>query len=128
MGCDVKSGITKSFYSSGNCCFSSGEELSSTKNKQTEVGEAMRSSSKQNKNKNLGDLIHHQSFIMWSTSLRVAKAGNLRLDFMAKSIRIHFYMLQRYQNLQKNFWLYGQVKSSKHWPIIRSRTSTKCNL
>ena len=32
-----------------NCCFSSGEEYSSTRNKQTEVGKAMRSSSKQNK-------------------------------------------------------------------------------
>ena len=39
--------------SSGNCCFSSGEEFSSTKNKQNEVGEAMRSSVKQNKNKKL---------------------------------------------------------------------------
>ena len=36
--------------SSVYCCFSSGEEFSSTKNKQTEVGEAMLSSSKQNKN------------------------------------------------------------------------------
>ena len=33
----------------GNCCFSSGEEFSSPKNKQIEVCEAMRSSSKQNK-------------------------------------------------------------------------------
>ena len=39
--------------SSGNCCFNSGEEFSLTKSKQTEVGEAMQSSSKQNKNKNL---------------------------------------------------------------------------
>ena len=36
--------------SSGNCCFSSGNEFSSTKNKQSEVGEAMQSSSQQNKN------------------------------------------------------------------------------
>ena len=34
----------------GNSCFSSGEEFSSTENKQTEVGEAMWLSSKQNKN------------------------------------------------------------------------------
>ena len=39
--------------SSGNCCFSTGEEFYSTKNKQNQVGEAMRSSSKQNKNKKL---------------------------------------------------------------------------
>ena len=39
--------------SSSNCCFSSGDEFSSTKNKQNEVGEAMRSSIKQNKNKKL---------------------------------------------------------------------------
>ena len=49
--------------SSGNSCFSSGEEFSSTKSKQTEVGEAMRSSSKQNKNKDLryswSDVIRH---------------------------------------------------------------------
>ena len=32
-----------------NCCFSSGKEFSSTRNKQTEVDKAMRSSSKQNK-------------------------------------------------------------------------------
>ena len=32
-----------------NCCFSGGEEFSSTRNKQIEVGKAMRSSSKQNK-------------------------------------------------------------------------------
>ena len=36
--------------SSGSCCFSCGEEFSSTKNKQAEVFEAMRSSSKQDKN------------------------------------------------------------------------------
>ena len=36
-------------FSLGNCCFSSGEEFYSTKNKQIEVGQAMRSSSKQNK-------------------------------------------------------------------------------
>jgi len=35
--------------SSGNCCFSSDEEFSSTKSKQTEVGETMRSLSKQSK-------------------------------------------------------------------------------
>ena len=36
--------------SSGSWCFSSGDEFSSAKNKQNEVGEAMRSSNKQNKN------------------------------------------------------------------------------
>ena len=35
--------------SSGNCGFSRGKEFSSTKSKQNEVGEAMRSSSKQDK-------------------------------------------------------------------------------
>ena len=39
--------------SSGNCCFGSGEEFTSAKNKQNQVGEAMWSSSKQNKNKKL---------------------------------------------------------------------------
>ena len=49
--------------SSGNCCFSCGEEFSSTKNKQNEVGEAMRSSSKQNKNKKLSHTSEVTSFI-----------------------------------------------------------------
>jgi len=39
--------------SSGHCCFSSGEEFSSTKKKQTEVGETMRLSGKQNKSMKL---------------------------------------------------------------------------
>ena len=92
MGRDVKSGKNPS--SLGNCYFSSGEEFSLTKNKQIEVGEAMRSSSKQNKSKKLWDVIHHQSIITRSTSLGVAKAGNLKLDFMAKSIGIHFLGLE----------------------------------
>ena len=49
--------------SSGNCCFSSGEEFSSTKDKQTEVGEAMWSSSKQNKNRKLWDVPEVMSFV-----------------------------------------------------------------
>ena len=40
----------------GNCCFSSGDEFSSTKNKQIEVGKTMRSSSKQNKSIKLWDI------------------------------------------------------------------------
>ena len=48
---------------SGNCCFSGSEEFSSTKNKQTEVCEAMRSSSKQNKNKKLLDIPEGTSFV-----------------------------------------------------------------
>ena len=80
--------------SSGNCCFSSSEEFSSTKIKQTEVSEAMRSSSKQNKalRYSWSDVFRHQSFVTRSTSLGVAKAGNLKLDFMAKSIEIHFFL------------------------------------
>jgi len=39
--------------SSGHCCFRSGEEFSSTKNKQTEVGETMQFSGKQIKNMKL---------------------------------------------------------------------------
>ena len=49
--------------SSGNCCFSSGEEFSSTKNKQIEVGKVMRTSSKQNKNRKLRDIPEVTSFI-----------------------------------------------------------------
>ena len=54
---------------------------------------------------------------MRSTSLGVAKAGNLKLDFMAKSIGIHFFefedMFRCYrdnENLKKTFWPYGHFK------------------
>ena len=50
-------------FSLGNCCFSSGEEFSSTKNKQIEVGKAMGSSSKQNKNINLWNIPEVTSFV-----------------------------------------------------------------
>ena len=56
------------------------------------IGEGMQSSSKQNKNKKLLDILEVTSFITnLSTSLCVAKAGNLKLDFMAKSIGIEFF-------------------------------------
>ena len=52
----------------------------------------------------------HQSIITRSISLGVAKAGNLKLDFMAKSIGIHFFefedMFRCYrdnENLKKHF-------------------------
>ena len=51
-----------------------------------QVDKAMRSSSKQNKNKALrywSDVIRHQSFITRSTLLSVTKAGNLKIDFTA---------------------------------------------
>ena len=48
--------------SSGNCCFSSGE-FSSIKSKQTEVGEAVRSSSKQNKHRKLWHVPEVTSFV-----------------------------------------------------------------
>ena len=48
MGCDVISESAKS-SSLGHCCFSSGKEKLSTKNRQTEVGEVMQSSRKQKK-------------------------------------------------------------------------------
>ena len=71
MGGDVKSGITKSDPSSlSNCCFSSGEEFSSTENKQMEVGKAMRSSSKQKKSIKLCDIPEVTSFVT-NLSLRV---------------------------------------------------------
>ena len=55
---------------------------------------------------------------MRSTSLGVAKAGNSKLDFMAKSIGIHFFefedMFRCYrdnENLKKKtFWPYGHLK------------------
>ena len=47
----------------GNCCFTSGEELSSTKNKQMEVGKAMRSSSKQKKSLKRWDIPEVTSFV-----------------------------------------------------------------
>ena len=50
-------------------------------------------------------VIHQQSFITQSTSLRVAKAGNLKLDFMAKSIGIHFF------GVENNFRCYRDTKT-----------------
>ena len=50
-------------FSLGNCCFSSGEEFSSTRKKQIEVGKAMRSSSKQNKSIKLSDIPEVTSFV-----------------------------------------------------------------
>ena len=47
----------------GNCCFSSGKEFSSTKNKQVEVGRAMRSSSKQKKSIKLPHIPEVTSFV-----------------------------------------------------------------
>ena len=41
---------SRNHSSSGNRCFNSGDGFSLTKNKQNEVGEAMRSLDKQNKN------------------------------------------------------------------------------
>ena len=38
----VSEWVVTSCQESGNCCFSSGDEFSSTKNKQTEGGKAMR--------------------------------------------------------------------------------------
>ena len=93
--------------SSDNCCFSSGEEFSLTKYKQIEVGKAMRPSSKQKKNVKLWDVPEVTSFvtnlslrITQSTSLGVAKVRNLKLDFMAKSIRIHFFDLNTFLNVR----------------------------
>ena len=48
----------------------------------------------------------------------VAKAGNLKLDFMAKSIRIHFLGLKTFLDVieipkPKNpFWPYGHLKNN----------------
>ena len=56
------------------------------------------------------DVIRHQSIITRSTLLGVAKAGNLKLDFMEKCIGIHFFesedMFRCYrdnENLKKHF-------------------------
>ena len=99
----------------GNRCFSSGKEFSSTKNKQMEVGRAMRSSSKQKNCVKLRAIPEVTSFVTnlslrGQTSLGVAKAGNLKLDFMAKSIGIHFFefedmfrCLRDNENLKKHF-------------------------
>ena len=59
----------------GNCCFGSGEEFSSTTSKLKLAKQCGRQASK----------------ITRSTSLGAATAGNLKLDFMAKSIGIHFF-------------------------------------
>ena len=57
------------------------------------------------------------SIITRSTSLDVAKAGNLKLDFMTKRIGIHFfefeYMFRCYrdnENLRKHFGHMGTLR------------------
>ena len=47
----------------GNCCFSSGKEFSSIKNKQMEVSRVMRSSSKRKKSIKLRDIPEVTSFV-----------------------------------------------------------------
>ena len=85
---------------SGNCCFSTGEEFSSTKSNQTKVDEAMWSSNKQNKNMKLLDVPEKTSFVTnlslrsQSTSLGMVKTENLKLDFKAKSIGIHLFWFE----------------------------------
>ena len=96
---------SQNLSSLGNCCFGSGEEFFSTRNKQTEVGEAMRSPSKQN----------NQSFITQSTSLGVAKAGNLKLDFMAKIIGIHIF------GFEDIFRCYRDNVNSKWFTVLFNR-------
>ena len=70
----------------------------------------MRSSSQKQKalTYSSGDVICYQSFITRSTSLGVAKAGNLKLDFMAKGIGIHFF------GLENIFRCYKDTKTSKN--------------
>ena len=80
----------------GNCCFSSDEEFYSTKNKQIEVGKAMRSSSKQNKSTKLWDIPEVTSFVTnlslrgqlhWAWPRREIES----LILWQKSIGIHFF-------------------------------------
>ena len=85
-----------------------------TKNKQTEVGEAKRSSSKQNKNMKLWDVPEVTSFVtklsLRSTSLGIAKAGNLKHDFMAKHCNSFFGLNTFIDNM---FWLYGHFNKQQ---------------
>ena len=100
----------------GYCCFSSRKEFSSTKKQKTNGSRPSNAVVKQAKEKHKAsrysrsDVIRHQSIITRSTSLGVAKAGNLKLDFMAKSIEIHFFefedmfrCLRDNENLKKHF-------------------------
>ena len=107
---------------SGNCCFSSGEEFSSTKNKQTEVGKAMWSSSKQNKNKKLRAIPEVTSFVT-NLSLRGQfhwawpKREILSLILWQKALEFTFWGLNTFLDVmevpkpKKTFWPYGHFKS-----------------
>ena len=81
--------------SSGNCCFSGGEEFSSTKNKQNEVGIGMQLSSKQNKNIKLWDIPEVTSFItnlsLHGQLIGRGLSGKFKAWFYGKSIIIHFF-------------------------------------
>ena len=54
---------------------------------------------------------------MRSTSLGVAKVGNLKFDFMVKSIRIHFFGFENILDVieipkpRNPFWPYGHLNS-----------------
>ena len=91
--------------SSGNCCFSSGEEFPRQKNKQNEVGEAMWSSSKQNKNKKLWYIPEVTSFVTspilyYAVSfIALGQSGKFKIDFMAKSIEIHVVGLKTFLDI-----------------------------
>ena len=73
--------------SSVHCCFSSGKEFS--KKKQIEVGQAIQSSSEQNKNMKLWDVPEVTPFVTnlsWrgQFSLGMAETGNLKLALSAQ--------------------------------------------
>ena len=92
--------------SSGHCCFSSGEEFLSAKNKETEVGEAIQSSSKQNKNVKLCSfVIGQQSSISQSFAYNILflshlhwalPKGEIILILWQKSIGIHCFGLNTF--------------------------------
>ena len=113
-------------------CFGSGEEFSSTK--KTNKLKLVKQCGRQASNIKTWSfemflrsyVIRHQSFISRSTSLGMAKVGNLKRDFMAKSIGIHFwfeYIVRCYRLIPKpktTFWPYGHFNIyyvTKVWTI-----------
>ena len=120
--------------SSGHCCFTSGEEFLSTKNKTNRsLWWAMQSSRKQSKNIkrwDVPDIIRHQSFITRSTLLSVCEGGNLKLDFMIKKAsELIFLGLNKFLDVieipkpQIPSRLYGHFKlhqrfQLKLWPLF----------
>ena len=110
----------------GNCCFSSGEEFSSTENKEIENGDPMPLSSKQNKNVKLWDVPEVTSFV---TNLSIH--GQLHWAWPKREIQSlmlrqkvsEFTFLDDIQNLKKPFGCMDTLSTEYRMEILKQCSS-----